>query len=108
MEIAFEDTKNNSCLKNILSIIDWSLLTHKGKLIECFSDIFIRQVKKEFALEQTFIMVKPDGVQRGLIGEVINRFEAKGFVLVALRDLTKNWSHHSLRVYFKATICLSI
>ncbi|WP_267384885.1 nucleoside-diphosphate kinase [Cyanobacterium sp. uoEpiScrs1] len=36
-------------------------------------------------MEQTFIMVKPDGVQRGLIGEVINRFEAKGFVLVGLK-----------------------
>ncbi|MGP0128257.1 MAG: nucleoside-diphosphate kinase [cyanobacterium endosymbiont of Rhopalodia musculus] len=36
-------------------------------------------------MEQTFIMVKPDGVQRGLIGEVISRFEAKGFTLVGLK-----------------------
>jgi nucleoside-diphosphate kinase len=33
-------------------------------------------------VEKTFIMVKPDGVQRGLIGEVVNRFEQKGFKLV--------------------------
>ncbi|MFT8391583.1 MAG: nucleoside-diphosphate kinase [Sporolactobacillus sp.] len=33
--------------------------------------------------EQTFLMVKPDGVQRGLIGEIISRFELKGFKLVA-------------------------
>jgi nucleoside-diphosphate kinase len=33
------------------------------------------------ALETTFVMVKPDGVQRGLVGEVIARFERKGFVL---------------------------
>uniref|UniRef100_A0A8C5WFD8 Nucleoside diphosphate kinase n=1 Tax=Leptobrachium leishanense TaxID=445787 RepID=A0A8C5WFD8_9ANUR len=35
--------------------------------------------------ERTFIAVKPDGVQRGLIGEVIKRFEQKGFKLVALK-----------------------
>ena len=35
--------------------------------------------------ERTYIMVKPDGVQRGLVGEIIKRFEAKGFKLVALK-----------------------
>lgn len=34
------------------------------------------------ALERTFLMVKPDGVQRGLIGEIVSRFEKKGFKLV--------------------------
>lgn len=34
------------------------------------------------ALQRTFIMVKPDGVKRGLIGEVIRRFEQKGFTLL--------------------------
>jgi nucleoside-diphosphate kinase len=42
---------------------------------------------KEKALEKTFIMVKPDGVQRNLVGEVIRRFEAKGFTLVGLKLL---------------------
>ncbi|AFY75836.1 MAG: nucleoside-diphosphate kinase [Hydrococcus sp. C42_A2020_068] len=36
-------------------------------------------------MERTFIMVKPDGVQRNLVGEVIRRFEAKGFTLVGLK-----------------------
>lgn len=35
--------------------------------------------------ERTFIAVKPDGVQRGLVGEIIKRFEAKGFKLVAMK-----------------------
>lgn len=35
--------------------------------------------------ERTFIMVKPDGVQRGLVGKIIQRFEEKGFKLVAMR-----------------------
>ncbi|XP_056597717.1 nucleoside diphosphate kinase A 1 [Triplophysa dalaica] len=35
--------------------------------------------------ERTFIAIKPDGVQRGLIGEIIKRFEQKGFRLVAMK-----------------------
>ena len=37
--------------------------------------------------ETTFVMVKPDGVQRGLVGEIIKRFERKGLKLVGLRSL---------------------
>lgn len=36
-------------------------------------------------MERTFLMVKPDGVQRGLAGEIISRFEKKGFKLVGLK-----------------------
>ncbi|XP_064479847.1 nucleoside diphosphate kinase-like [Ornithodoros turicata] len=35
--------------------------------------------------ERSFIMVKPDGVQRGLVGEIIRRFEKRGYKLVALK-----------------------
>jgi len=34
--------------------------------------------------EQTLVLIKPDGVQRGLVGEVINRIERKGLTLAAL------------------------
>lgn len=37
------------------------------------------------AIERTFIMVKPDGVQRNLIGEILVRFEKKGFQLVGAK-----------------------
>jgi len=40
------------------------------------------------AVEATFVMVKPDGVARGLVGEVITRFERKGLRLEAMRMLT--------------------
>ena len=40
------------------------------------------------ALESTFVMVKPDGVRRGLVGEVISRFERKGLTLDKMRMLT--------------------
>lgn len=36
-------------------------------------------------MQRTFVMIKPDGVQRGLVGEVIRRLEAKGLKLVALK-----------------------
>ncbi|KAF6147183.1 hypothetical protein GIB67_009575 [Kingdonia uniflora] len=36
-------------------------------------------------VEETYIMVKPDGVQRGLVGEMISRFEKKGFKLTGLK-----------------------
>ncbi len=39
-------------------------------------------------MQTTFVMVKPDGVQRGLVGEIIGRFEQKGLRLVGLRQLT--------------------
>lgn len=39
------------------------------------------------AVENTFIMIKPDGVARGLVGDVISRFEAKGMRLERMRML---------------------
>ena len=39
-------------------------------------------------MERTFLMIKPDGVERKLVGEIIGRFEQKGFKLVNLRQLT--------------------
>lgn len=39
----------------------------------------------EITMEKTFLMVKPDGVQRNLIGEIVARFEKKGFKLVGAK-----------------------
>merc|ERR1719464_597620 len=41
--------------------------------------------KNNGKMERTYIMIKPDGVQRGLIGEIIKRFEQKGYKLVAMK-----------------------
>ncbi|MBO8163003.1 MAG: nucleoside-diphosphate kinase [Brevibacillus sp.] len=58
-------------------------------------------------MEKTFIMVKPDGVQRNLVGEIVSRFEAKGFTLVAAklmqvsRELAeKHYAEHKERPFF--------
>ena len=39
------------------------------------------------------IMIKPDGVQRGLIGEIIKRFEQKGYKLIAMKLTAPDKSH---------------
>lgn len=44
-------------------------------------------------MERTFVMVKPDGVQRNLIGEIIARLEKKGYKLVALKMMQLTAEH---------------
>ena len=39
-------------------------------------------------MERTFVAIKPDGVRRGLIGEIVSRFEKKGFKIVSLKMMT--------------------
>jgi nucleoside-diphosphate kinase len=57
--------------------------------------------------ETTFVMVKPDGVARGLVGEVIGRFERKGLRLTRIRMLTideelarRHYAEHVERPFF--------
>jgi len=58
-------------------------------------------------IERTFVMIKPDAIERGLIGNIIQRFEKKGFQILALQILlpTKNileshYSHLSEEKFF--------
>ncbi|ORY94040.1 nucleoside diphosphate kinase [Syncephalastrum racemosum] len=44
-------------------------------------------------MERTYIMVKPDGVQRGLVGEIIKRFEQRGYQLMALELMHPTQQH---------------
>lgn len=39
-------------------------------------------------MEQTLVLIKPDGIQRGLVGNVINRFERKGLRLAGIKMMT--------------------
>jgi nucleoside-diphosphate kinase len=36
-------------------------------------------------MERTFVMIKPDGMQRGLVGDIIGRFERCGLKIVAMK-----------------------
>ncbi|TLS35920.1 nucleoside-diphosphate kinase [Pseudalkalibacillus caeni] len=58
-------------------------------------------------MEKTFLMVKPDGVQRNLVGEIVSRFEKKGFNLVGgklmtiSKDLAEtHYGEHKERPFF--------
>jgi len=61
--------------------------------------------------EQTFVMIKPDAVQRCLIGEIIRRFEKKGLKIIAMkmvsvkRDLAeKHYGIHKGKPFFESTV----
>merc|ERR1712238_328405 len=48
--------------------------------------------------ERTYIMIKPDGVQRGIVGNIIGRFETKGYKLTAMK--TKQASTELLETHY--------
>ncbi|WCH49152.1 MULTISPECIES: nucleoside-diphosphate kinase [unclassified Lysinibacillus] len=59
------------------------------------------------AIEQTFLMVKPDGVERQVIGDIVDRFERRGFVMkgaklmVIPKELAeKHYAEHAERPFF--------
>ena len=62
-------------------------------------------------MERTFLAVKPDGVQRQLVGEIIRRYESKGFKLVGLKLLQptrelaeKHYAVHKERPFFSGLV----
>lgn len=58
-------------------------------------------------MERTVVLIKPDGLQRGLVGEIMHRFERKGLKLVGVKmirltdDILDNWyAHHKDKPFF--------
>merc|ERR1712032_1063864 len=61
--------------------------------------------------ERTFIAIKPDGVQRGLVGKILKRFEQRGFKLVAMKlcmpgkeHLEKHYADLSSKPFFAGLV----
>jgi len=61
--------------------------------------------------ERTFVMVKPDGVQRGLIGEIISRFEQRGLKLVGAKAMQidqqlaeQHYAEHEDKPFFEGLV----
>lgn len=59
-------------------------------------------------MERSVVLVKPDGLQRGLVGEIIHRFERKGLKLVAIKmiklddPILDDWyAHHKDKSFFQ-------
>ncbi len=62
-------------------------------------------------VERTYLMVKPDGVQRGLCGEIVTRFEKKGLKLVAMKLMVipkataeKHYGEHKGKKFYDSLI----
>lgn len=62
-------------------------------------------------MERTLIIVKPDGVQRGLVGQIITRFEARGFKLAGLklmrisRELAeRHYAEHQGKPFYESLV----
>jgi nucleoside-diphosphate kinase len=62
-------------------------------------------------MERTLVLVKPDGVQRGLVGEIISRFERTGLKLVAMKMLRmdremagKHYAIHQGKPFFEGLV----
>ena len=60
-------------------------------------------------MERTLVIIKPDAINRGLVGEVIHRFERKGLKLVAMKMehlseevLEEHYAHHAEKPFFKS------
>jgi len=59
-------------------------------------------------IEQTLVLVKPDGVRRSLVGEVVSRIETKGYVVVGLKMITptreileKHYAEHEGKPFYE-------
>ena len=62
-------------------------------------------------MERTFVMVKPDGFRRGLVGEILARFERKGFRIVGLKALRisqelaeRHYAEHREKPFFPSLV----
>jgi nucleoside-diphosphate kinase len=63
------------------------------------------------SIERTFAMVKPDGVKRRLVGELISRIEAKGYDIVAMKHMTisremaeKHYGEHAGKPFYEGLV----
>ena len=61
--------------------------------------------------ERTLVLIKPDGVKRGLVGEVISRIETKGYSIVALRMLSadrslleRHYAEHAGKTFYEPLV----
>ena len=62
-------------------------------------------------MEKTFVCIKPDGVQRGLIGEIVKRFESRGYILCAAKFMQaseetakKHYAEHEGKSFYNGLL----
>lgn len=99
--LEFSDFKNKSCFL----IFFFLVLNIQKKFFVAASIVGVEQ------MERTFLAIKPDAVQRGLIGQVIARIERKGFKLVGMKFMLvskelaeKHYGEHKGKKFFDGLI----
>ena len=62
-------------------------------------------------MERTLVIIKPDAVNRNIVGEIIDRFEQKGLLIVGLKmahlkdeQLSEHYAHHKEKPFFKELV----
>ena len=97
--ILFFDT--NKCYKNMIEL----------KRVARTTEWTEKAAGVSMAMEQTYLMVKPDGVQRGLCGEILSRFEKKGLKIVAMKMMVisketaeNHYGEHKGKPFFPSLI----
>ena len=86
--------------------VEYSITYKKCKNNNSFTWVSVFSTIYTF-MEKTVVLVKPDGVQRGLIGEIITRFERKGLRLAGLKMISLGdaildewYAHHKDKSFF--------
>jgi len=80
-----------------------------GRVVQPPAQVFIEQ--REESLQQTLVIVKPDGVQRGLVGKILARFEERGLKIVALKMMQvsralaeKHYAVHQGKFFYEGLV----
>lgn len=77
----------------------------------CYQDSSPRSINLAAVTDRTLVLIKPDGVQRGLVGEIISRIERKGLSLAAmeLKDVSdelarQHYAEHDGKPFFDSLL----
>jgi len=77
----------------------------------CYQDSSPRSINLAAVTDRTLVLIKPDGVQRGLVGEIISRIERKGLWLAAmeLKDVSdelarQHYAEHDGKPFFDSLL----
>merc|ERR1711956_119440 len=96
--LKFLFTSRLACVRTLIFCLTLvlSLALTASQKVPCDSsndDLTENPIKMAGNRERTFILLKPDAVHRGLVGEIIKRFEQKGFKLVAMKMMHASVEH---------------
>ena len=94
-----------------VSDTNWDYVIYFSRVLWCNEINYLLEEEIMASEERTFVAIKPDGVKRGLIGRVIERFEDKGFKIVGMKLLqvtpemaAKHYEEHKGKSFYNRFI----